>query len=149
MVSSFWCSRKHNGIGLGMYRASENLMHFTNLEHSIMCQQQRRGQDKLSESTVLLYTEKSRVLEQPGALESVTSGALDGTTAIQHHISIFASCSWRIRHRGVDMAKRKSRYRRRCCDAVEAWWIVTEASRFMSLPTRIRRSEAIIMCRFL
>jgi hypothetical protein len=49
MESSFWCSRKHNGIALGMYRASENLMHFTNPEHSIMCQQQRRGQDKLSE----------------------------------------------------------------------------------------------------
>jgi hypothetical protein len=51
---SFWCSRKHNGIALGMYRASENLMHFTNPEHSIMCQPQRRGQDKAFGSTVLV-----------------------------------------------------------------------------------------------
>src|SRR5580658_7385537 len=86
MVSSFWCSRKHNGICIRhVPRVREfNSLYKSRTLHHVPTAAQRPRQ--AFGSTVLLYT------EQPGALESVTSGALDGRTAIQHHISIFASC---------------------------------------------------------
>lgn len=120
-------------------------MHFTNPEHSIMCQQQRRGQDKAFGSTVLVvYRNKPRC----GTARSVGicnvggfRGRRRSNTTFLFSLPVYGG----FRHRGVDMGKRKSRYRRRCCDAVEAWWIVTEASRLMSLlSTRIHVAEFVV-----